>query len=780
MSNRRSWFVGASDSENGDQTPRFLEESIWENGYTDKYIDLVNSIQVGDKIAIKSAYTRKRDLPFDTRGNVVSVMGIKAIGTVTKNYNDGRKIDVNWTKLDKVKEWYFFTGRNTIWKVERNSDNWMYDALIDFTFSDKPQDTTRFRNEPFWRDRFGDKEVVSKQYAWSKFYEAFATSLLRYQEKRSALITGIYSILDQLEINSGFLTENGKRLTDICPFTVMGVFNRGIKDSSRIAILKKFADLLNISEKVPYSFDGIPMLNNMQSWFFSNSTVRKTNDINNLWKLFSTALKYAENGEDAVKEMYIQEFDEVIKQDCVKWNITFGCFWIRPWEFLPLDKQTRCYLKDKLNIDFKTNSPKGTCTGKEYFEIIDIMKMNFAKEEYPVHSFPELSVMAYKKAKAYEGDEITLYKDEIVAVLNLLGGEAHLSNIQEEIEKRNILGAIHTNLTWQATVKATLQRFSSDSSSFSQGEDLFYTKSLGRSIWGLREVVKKKENESYSKEQFLSKVYIGSPKYEAIVALLKRKKNIIIQGPPGVGKSFLAKRLAFSLLKEKNESKVAMVQFHQSYSYEDFIFGYRPTEEGKFALKAGVFTEFCNKAIEDSDSDYYFIIDEINRGNLSKIMGELMLLIEGDKRGSNNKMRTVYSDEDFYIPENIYIIGMMNTADRSLALMDYALRRRFSFVKIEPAFDSEGFTKYLQEKNHEELNKVIKQVEALNVVIRNDSSLGAGFQIGHSYFCNLKEITDNDLEAIVECDIIPMLEEYWFDEEQLLGLWKTNLQGALK
>lgn len=177
--------------------------------------------------------------------------------------------------------------------------------------------------------------------------------------------------------------------------------------------------------------------------------------------------------------------------------------------------------------------------------------------------------------------------------------------------------------------------------------------------------------------------------YNSLVSLLEHKKNIILQGAPGVGKTFAAKRLAYSIIKRKDPSLVKMVQFHQSYSYEDFVRGYRPTDKG-FEIKNGPFYDFCKKAEEDSENRYFFIIDEINRGNLSKIFGELFMLIEADKRADplkNNQpsVQLLYRDpekgvEEFSIPSNLYIIGMMNTADRSLALMDFALRRRFGFL----------------------------------------------------------------------------------------------------
>ncbi|NFO15364.1 hypothetical protein FDB34_14370 [Clostridium botulinum] len=268
--------------------------------------------------------------------------------------------------------------------------------------------------------------------------------------------------------------------------------------------------------------------------------------------------------------------------------------------------------------------------------------------------------------------------------------------------------------------------------------------------------------ENYTKQNFLEDAFIDEEKYNKIVNRLERKKNIILQGAPGVGKSYLAKKIAYSILGEFKKENVEMIQFHQSYSYEDFIMGYRPNKSGGFDILEGVFYKFCKKAISNQNEKYYFIIDEINRGNLSKIFGELMLLIENDKRGENFAMGTIYSEEKFFIPENLYIIGLMNTADRSLALIDYALRRRFSFIDIEPAF-GENFKKYIDKYSHTNLRSVLNIIEEINNDIENDESLGKGFKIGHSYFCNLDNGSDEELLEIIECDIVPLLEEYWIE-----------------
>lgn len=281
----------------------------------------------------------------------------------------------------------------------------------------------------------------------------------------------------------------------------------------------------------------------------------------------------------------------------------------------------------------------------------------------------------------------------------------------------------------------------------------------------------------YGKEDFLRAVYMTEERYDVLEALLRNKMNLILQGAPGVGKTFTAKKLAYAMMGEQDDSRIELVQFHQNYSYEDFIMGYRP-DGADFKLTEGIFYRFCQTAANYPDKPYFFIIDEINRGNMSKIFGELLMLIEKDYRGT--KATLAYSGMPFSVPENLYIIGMMNTADRSLAMIDYALRRRFGFFEMEPGFNSDGFVQYQSSFANETFNSLIDQIKALNKEIADDKSLGRGFRIGHSYFCGRKpgECTLDWMRSVVEFDILPMLAEYWFDEPAKLQRWEKNLRGV--
>ena len=280
--------------------------------------------------------------------------------------------------------------------------------------------------------------------------------------------------------------------------------------------------------------------------------------------------------------------------------------------------------------------------------------------------------------------------------------------------------------------------------------------------------------EPYTIDEGHHDLFISPDRFTRLLTSIQSRKNLILQGPPGTGKTFVARRIAWCLIGRKDNDPIEMVQFHQSYAYEDFVQGYRPTDEGGFELRDGVFHRFCECARANPGTPHVFIIDEINRGNLSRIFGELLMLIEADKRSEDYAVALIYSEKRFHVPENVYILGMMNTADRSLALVDYALRRRFAFETLEPAYGTEhgraAFENYITDKGADPdlVARISDRMGKLNETIRNDKELGRGFQIGHSYF--VPGDGDDPSEAwykdIVDTQIAPLLREYWFDSPE--------------
>ena len=828
------------------------------------------------------------------------------------------------------------------------------------------------------------------QFEWINFYSEFATKLLEFKDNRAELIADIQSAYSAINMKLPKL-ESEDSIIDIDPFTVFGLFNKGITNANRIAILESFATVFNIKSNVPDNFDGIPVLNNLKATYYGFKDDRQAADIDNLWGLYESAINLAEKDDAANREIFTKWYDTVHDQLGIRWNITMGLYWIRPYEFINLDSRNRWFIVDPDNmpVDF-VNSVKKKLNkvpyAAEYLAIKDACLHALKDGNYEYKNYPELSYRAWiiseqinqekaevkgrksskaaflrwfapliqalrdmggsgtpaeARAKIIENEQLS--EDEI----NETRGKNNVNKFENEVAfARNYLvnaGYIDKSVygIWTLTEAGKAVDMTSEMASdifknvlssspskqgknsaaladedvhtvrywlYAPGEgscmwDEFYTSGIMAIGWGeigdlstfdskdamkikMREefdeslsyknaahatwqfanemkigdivFVKKgmyqiigrgvvmsdyeyddarddeyknirqvdwthngewphpgqaamktltditsytdyveklnslfedeteedaedveKTYPPYTKEDFLSEVFMPEEEYEKLSGILRIKKNIILQGAPGVGKTFAAKRLAFSMMGVKDVERVMMVQFHQSYSYEDFIMGFRPSTDG-FELKRGAFYNFCKKAEIDGDNDYFFIIDEINRGNLSKIFGELFMLIENDKRGVS--LQLLYSDEKFSVPKNIYIIGMMNTADRSLAMLDYALRRRFAFFEIKPGFTTDGFREYRMSLENEKFDKLIACVESLNNVISNDESLGDGFCIGHSYFCNLlpDTIDDQVLSGIVEYELIPLLKEYWFDEPTKMKDWSSNLRSAIK
>lgn len=818
--------------------------------------------------------------------------------------------------------------------------------------------------------------MIGKELVWTTFYMEFADKLLTYKNDRGSLIEIIKKVYDTIGLKLPKL-ESGE-LLDIDPFTVYGLFNKGISDQNRTAILRGFSSEWNLQSEVPEVFPGVPVVNNMAATFyaFQEDVHRKPDDIDNLWEVFDAAIELAEDDYSGSAKRFEDAYNKAIKQYAIKWNLTMGLYWIRPYCYLNLDSRNRWFIVDWKGMPDRfvekiKDLIKNVPNGEDYLFICNECLSTLELGELRYKTIPELSKYAWdeservnKKEKMWSPslDEYDpgLTKEDWLKLLNdteiigpvwggalaafyEAGGQATCAQIGQRYGKdpSSISGnctqlairiAKETNCplfeeggnkeywpimfqmkkagadipgTWLWKLRPELMEalsdfdimkyqwsivdeappradvnywwmlcnpkiwdFSAVDVGFEQDYTLYNSNGHKRRIFqnfldakegdiifgymstpikklvglgvvtkaqdGERILFKKtedfenpidyselkdapdlktaefmggaqgslfkvkpeeaeylldiiaeanpapvvKEAEKYSSEKFLNEVFMGAKDYAKLKKLLERKKNVILQGAPGVGKTHSAKRLAYSIMGQKDEDRIKIIQFHQNYSYEDFIMGYRPDGD-TFTLTTGVFYDFCKKAARDPERDYFFIIDEINRGNLSKIFGELLMLIEADHR--TDKVQLAYRQEQFSVPDNLYIIGMMNTADRSLALIDYALRRRFSFFTMKPDYQLPSFQKYQEQVNNSHFNALIKTVEDLNRAIEDDSALGAGFCIGYSYFCDEKEVIDDDwINSVVEYDLIPTLEEYWFDDQTKVDNWSEKLRNVTK
>ncbi|WP_407394217.1 AAA family ATPase [Methanobrevibacter sp.] len=774
------------------------------------------------------------------------------VGKITSDYYFSEKLA---EKYDKDKDFYHHF-RDIEWIGETSKDKLSPTALRPL----KSVMTIFNLNETAKNEilyKLNDEKIE-----WTDFYIEFADKLLQYKDNRRKLINKIQNVFNELGMTLPTLErdEEGRDIIpfDIDPFTVFALFNKQISYENRVNILNQIKKEFNLNNNVPNSFHGIATVNNLKAAFFLFSENRGENDINNLWELFEIALNYSNdnNGE------FISAFNNVLTQQGIRWNITMGLNWIRPFTFINLDTNSRNLLSshEMFSKEFrdKINSLKTPPGGAEYLQICKEVKNSLNNSN--VDNFPELSHMAYVLKRDNQDDDSSgkgIGDGDVKTTKYWLISAGSESIWWEDFYKNGEVGIGFSgtgDLNQYKTkeeIKFKFQEIFNDNSSHKndahacwqfvhdmQIGDIIFVKNgtseiIGRGIvesgyeyntknsfhnirkvdwthkgnWTyekgnlitktlteitnfpdlVNELVELVDDggivipdyPEYNLDKFLDEVYIDEKDYIILINLLKNKKNLIVEGAPGVGKTFMAKRLAYSIMGVKDSNRVMMVQFHQSYSYEDFVMGYRPSKEG-FELREGSFYQFCKDAEEDSENDYFFIIDEINRGNLSKIFGELFMLIENDKRGEKNKIRLLYSNEFFFIPKNVYIIGLMNTADRSLAMIDYALRRRFAFFDLKPGFDSNGFKSYQYELENDKFNNLIEVMKELNQDIKDDESLGEGFRIGHSYLCNIKaEDVDEKLHYIVEYELIPLLKEYWFDETDKVDDWSYRLRSVI-
>ena len=696
------------------------------------------------------------------------------------------------------------------------------------------------------------KQTVINQFTWIPLYQELAKELAGWENRQEELI----SFLEELRAQGHVITplndkdRDGARflLREIDPFTFFGVFNRRIGYDQRLALLSQMKQHFGLHTELPEDFNGVPVLNNMKSWFFSNQGSRDSQDVGRLWQVFQLAFRDSplENKD------FLAAFDAALEVKQTNVNLTMGLFWIRPNTFLSLDQSTREYLGIRL--------PADGLTAKFYAEMVRLMR----EEEKP---FPEISLAAWgaenermrmiaesKEAQyrawggisywlvgayrddrdpadqterfleeglwensyknRYINDVMSMQVNDRIAIKTASTQRTDLPfDARNKTISRMTIKAIGTivanredgrtvEVEWDPNFKEKSWYFYTNRSTIwrLRTDDNYrlkeYAEKLRDFVWYDREQdyewFRQNLLQASETDQILSEfievskspysiadliasgVFLTEEELEQILERLQAKKAMILQGPPGVGKTFIGRKLPYVLMKEIDNDRLEMVQFHQSYSYDDFVRGYRPVpgKAGSFILQNGIFYDFCQKAINDPDREYVFIIDEINRGNLSQIFGELLMLIEPDKRGPEFALPLAYRTEDephFFVPHNLYLIGLMNVADRSLAMVDYAMRRRFVFITLKPKYDSELFRQWLAERGMEAdlLQLIVERMTGLNREIRGDPLLGENYELGHSFFLpkgdNFSGLDKNWYRRVMRTEIIPLLKEYWFD-----------------
>ena len=572
-------------------------------------------------------------------------------------------------------------------------------------------------------------------FAWTEFYQEVAEKLLDYRGDRAPLLEQLRQVASELPVVNdleGDRFSDGSRgpLRDIDPFTVMGTFNRRLKAENRQAMAAGLKRILGVGTPVPPDFDAVqaPLLHPHNSWFFVFAKDRREGDIDALWKAFAAARDFAASPDGpSARARFIAAYDPAKQVRSVKWKLSIGLYWAHPWKFPSLDKWSRSYLKHGLGVSLPTQ-----IDGAGYVELIGQLEHLFAGDNCSVHSFPKMCAEAWR---------------------------------------------------WNEEEPPPPPPDDPEGRTPAEPDQLAEPRHERRSgFYGVDDIV----NDG---------CFLERPEVESLLERLRSKKNLILQGPPGTGKTWLARRLAYALVGRRDPSRVRAVQFHPNLSYEDFVRGYRPSGEGRLALVDGVFMQVARAAHDDPKSDFVLVVEEINRGNPAQIFGELLTLLEADKRNPGEALELSYPDlEDgvnrpFHVPPNLYLIGTMNRADRSLALVDLALRRRFAFADLEPQLGDRWLDWIVEQRglDRELALDIRRRIEELNAAIAGEASadrLGKQFRLGHSYVTPTERLaggaqaTRKWFEQVAKTEIRPQLDEYWFDSPKTAeGLLKTLLKG---
>lgn len=590
--------------------------------------------------------------------------------------------------------------------------NELSSATTLFTISTGREEIEKFLADP---PQVGEQA----NFDWVPFYEELADNILAFRDDRASLLGKLWKVAQTSGVEHLFkylrtdqLTDGSRGpLRDVDPFTMFGPFNRGIKDSARARIAQAYRDEFNISAAAPTTFAGIPVVNNLNSWFIQFENERDSGRVDLLWDLAEAAVGYAASRTEETREALVAAFDATAQGNTRK--LSMGLYWLRPDVFTAYDQLNAGFFSDVYPDLAQNLALRAKISGEEFLSNTEQVRSWIDDKQLPFATVPALSYAAWQRAIA-------------PAVTD---GEVDSPN-----------------------------------------EDLTQVPEFG----GL-------QGDFYSLDSIEEDAsFVPRHELETMRERLLTKKNLVLQGPPGTGKTWLARRLAWTLCNERDSRRTVVIQFHPSMAYEDFVRGYRPTagDGGGLELADGPFLAVSDAARNDPDHRYVLVIEEVNRGNPAQIFGELLTLIEADKRNPESGMRLAYprfEDERYHVPPNLFVIGTMNVADRSLALVDMALRRRFAFIELRPQFGSD-WAQHVSGLGHDldELEKFASRMNVLNGQIADDRSLGRQFCIGHSFvtpaaaFEGYKLDTRNWLQRVVETEIEPLLEEYWFDRLDLV------------
>lgn len=639
-------------------------------------------------------------------------------------------------------------------------------------------------------------------FTWIPFYKEFANKLLEYQNNRVVLINKIKDIFSEMSNLELPTLERDNNIIDIDPFTVLGLFNKGISGNNRLELLLLIKKHFGLISEIPEDFDGVPVLNNQKSTFYHFLGDRQDNDIDNLWNLFMIALDYETNSSPQIAINFNNVFNKVKEQQGIRWNITMGLFWIAPDKYINLDSKNRSALKnapfisDKLKQNLKTFG-NYLPNGSNYLDFCQQLHNELAMNKKGINDFPEFSFYADRIAN---NNELSNLKENIainIPLNQILYGPPGtgktyntssivkniLSSNKVSISKRSLKEITKETPWWQAIALSMYQNDKDKKYKVSELELLL------KDYIPLKNnnTVKNKIWEQLQKHtDFSSETVFAKDRNEPYV-FDKSKDSEWFLTEKGINyvEDQLINEEQISVTDEITDKYLGFITFHQSYSYEEFVEGIKPSmKDGqiKYSIENGIFKKMCIKANADPENNYVIVIDEINRGNISKIFGELITLIEEDKRIKSNGANDIddldlnlddtsktensiivklpYSQKDFGVPNNLYILGTMNTSDRSIASIDIALRRRFKFVEMMPEPE-----KLVDENNQPCIVEGISLQELLQTLNERISYLlDRDHQIGHSYFMKWKNYDLLTLKDVWFDEIMPLLNEYFYSD----------------
>jgi hypothetical protein len=684
----------------------------------------------------------------------------------------------------------------------------------------------------------------TNHFIWIKFYTAFADTLLKYRNDRKALIARLQDTYKNIGMKLPKL-ENGGFPTDIDPFTIYGLFNKGLTDENRKRIIQGLIAEFGIDAKAPNSFPGIPVLTNMMATFYQFDDARGEHDIDHLWDIFEAALALDSDDNPESREAFCSAFDQTLTQYAVKWNITMGLYWIRPHRFLNLDSRNRWFLSDPANIESglatEFSKMKSVPSGLEYLDLCDRVIGILKDGSYSYKNFPELSYQAWivseddnkrekkesepaKPISKYGNSSDSASSDKIkyinpystmllesrnvifhgapgtgktylakqIAADIISGGQTNdITQLTDEQKKQVGFVQFHPSYDYTDFVEGMRPTVNSDGSMGFELQDGIFKSFVDQARKNYENSQKSKdsvEHELSAQEAmsgFFSDIEFGADLFKTlrgskfyITGVDDKHIDISIPDNPTIK----ALRLNINELKRMLEADTDFKQIKDVASF----FG------TKYATQAYSYDFALYKAIkgqkkkvshttvkQESMKNYIFIIDEINRGEISKIFGELFFSIDPSYRGRSGEVSTQYSnmhadpDEKFYIPENVYIIGTMNDIDRSVDSFDFAMRRRFRFIELK-ADEQTEMLKALKDEDLE--NEALNRMKALNQEIAETEGLNENYQVGASYFLKLNTL---DLDQLWTDYLCPLLQEYirgMYDETEIM----TRFEKAYK